>query len=260
MLFQKKVVPLRRPANRHEILFPKYNTMIPVTKLKTHFLACMAIGSIAIFNSCGIEDWRPVIPVQETYACEWHDSIPAYIDNVALGVVCNNCNYSFTTLATVMPSYSFYEAMDYLSQYYVGQYESLAFKWTGTILNKQCSDNTKTSYSFTLNQDNFRNKLFLQPQDMLDGLPLVRDSGISAVLDVKYSLDFQIIGVYDDLGNRGTLTWTKTWVPGVSDHTLSDNSYFFGFSPDNSFVDATFHILQRQGVRHIYIHDHFEER
>lgn len=62
LLFQKKVVPLHRPSNHHNILSSKYNTMIPFRKLKTHFLASMTIGSVAIFHSCK-NPWPPIISI-----------------------------------------------------------------------------------------------------------------------------------------------------------------------------------------------------
>lgn len=226
--------------------------MITFTKLKKYLFMCISIGIISFSSGCDsiIPPYRTI----PTYACDWQDSVLGYFNNVALGI-CSNCNYSFTFLDTYMPKYSLYDAMDYLSTFYVGQYESLSFKWTGTIVDKQCTDNTKTSYSFTLDQDNFRSRLF--PLDILEGIPLVRDSNIFPIPDIKYALDFQIKGVYDDNGNRGTLTWTKTWMPGDINHSFTSNSFFFTFSPDNSLINASF--TSTQGVRYIYVHDHFEE-
>lgn len=209
-----------------------------------------------ILTSC--EAFLELFPQTIRYNCEWRFHNIASFWNVYLELPCNSvdCENRFYNnyMENILNRYSLLSTMTNVSQYAINN--TFEFKWTATIVSsKTCSDETSQYQTILLDQDTYTQR-FTFNDDRLEGSPYVPDSNNIYPNEHMYKMELQIFNVENEYDHtEGTLIWDYVWEkPSI----LGSDEWQF-FFPNGGIQARYVPNRNYMPIRHIYIHDQYED-
>ena len=197
------------------------------------FLFAFLLFLPILITKCKITDFiLHSLTSSNSISCRWGDWANAIFLNPELRLPDFTCDEPFENhdIATLFPSYSFYELLVTEPNYML--------TWTASVYGKTCDthlSNSHESQQMVFTHDDVYGRLYRTTYDWIEVAPLIETNNDIGVNDLKHELVFQLYDVTNTLDNSmGTITWTKTW-EGQHDASYTDypiSKWEFDFSSE----------------------------